>query len=338
MNSSYKARLVACVLGGLFVLAVRAGDIPRRVVPAGVGINIHFIRGHEPDLDLIAAAGIKFVRQDFFWTSTERRKGEYDWSEYDDLLAQLDRRGLRAYFIFDYSHPLYEPEVTATNPITGQPEDRTTASPQHAESVQAFANWAAAAAKHFHGRGVIWEIWNEPNISFWKPKPDAGQYAALALATCRAVGAADPEATIVAPATSGLPQDFLESVFQSGLLEYLDAVSVHPYRPPSVPPETAASEFQRLRMLIEKYAPAEKKNMPILSGEWGYSSNTKGVSLEQQANFIARQQLSDLLCGVPVSIWYDWKNDGEDAGNAEHNFGTVGPDLNPSPPILPSKP
>ena len=38
---------------------------------------------------------------------------------------------------------------------------------------------------------------------------------------------------------------------------------------------------------------------------WGYSSNTKGVSLAQQADFIARQQLSNLLNGVPLSIWYD---------------------------------
>jgi hypothetical protein len=117
-------------------------------------------------------------------------------------------------------------------------------------------------------------------------------------------------------------------------LEYLDAVSVHPYRPPSRSPETAANEYKRLRALIYKYAPAEKKEMPILSGEWGYSSNTKGVSQEQQANFIARQQLSNLYSGVPLSIWYDWKNDGNDPGENEHNFGTVTSDLTPKPAYL----
>ena len=44
-----------------------------------------------------------------------------------------------------------------------------------------------------------------------------------------------------------------------------------------------------------------------------------------------RQQLSNLMNGVPISIWYDWKNDGEDAAEREHNFGTVLPDLAPKP-------
>ena len=136
---------------------------------------------------------------------------------------------------------------------------------------------------------------------------------------------------IVGPATSTFPWDFLESVFKSGILEYLDAVSVHPYRPPSRSPERAAAEYKRLRALIDTYAPEGKKGMPILSGEWGYSSNTKGVSLDQQANFIARQQLANLLSGVPLSIWYDWKNDGDDPAENEHNFGIVMPDLTPKP-------
>jgi hypothetical protein len=44
---------------------------------------------------------------------------------------------------------------------------------------------------------------NEPNISFWKPKPDVQQYSTLALATAKAVREADPNATIIGPATSG---------------------------------------------------------------------------------------------------------------------------------------
>ena len=208
---------------------------------------------------------------------------------------------------------------------------KTTSSPQHPESVAAFANWAAAAVQHFRGRKIIWEIWNEPNIHFWQPKPDAPQYAALALATCRAIRAADPQATIVAPATSGLPW-FMETLFKSGALEYLDAVSVHPYRDYSKPPESAAADYVKLRELIDHYAPAAKKDrLPILSGEWGYATHVKGLTLEKQAAFAARQQLANLLYNVPLSIWYDWKNDGNDPNEREHNFGTVLPDLKPKP-------
>jgi polysaccharide biosynthesis protein PslG len=310
------------------------GEIPEPVLPAGVGVNIHFVTGHEQDLDLIAGAGFKFVRMDFAWGGIETRQGEYDWSGYEELLANLEKRGLRAIFILDYSHPLYEETVTSPNPITAAPQ-KATASPQHPASIAAFARWAAVSAKHFQGRHVLWEIWNEPNGNFWSPKPDAQQYSTLALATCKAIRDAEPRATIIGPASSGFPWEFLETFLKSGVLEYLGAVSVHPYRNPRRPPETAASDYQKLRTLIERYAPASKKDrIPILSGEWGYSTHKKGVSLETQGAFAARQQLSNLLNGVPLSIWYDWKNDGPDPNENEHNFGTVLPDLQPKPAYM----
>ena len=37
------------------------------------------------------------------------------------------------------------------------------------------------------------------------------------------------------------------------------------------------------------------------------------------------------LNNVPLSIWYDWKNDGQDTNENEHNFGTVTYDLQPKP-------
>ena len=308
-----------------------AAEIPEAVLPAGVGVNIHFVTGHERDLDLIAAAGFKFIRMDFHWEAVESRRGEYDWSGYEALLANLDKRGLRAIFILDYSHSLYEESVTSPHPITGH-SHKTTASPQHPESIAAFARWTAASARHFHGRHVLWEIWNEPNGNFWSPKPDAQQYSRLALATCKAIRESDPQATIIGPASAGFPWDFLETFLKSGVLEYLDAVSVHPYRDAHSPPETAAGDYQRLRQIIARYAPQSRKaEMPILSGEWGYSTHAGGVPLETQAAFAVRQQLSNLLNGVPLSIWYDWKNDGPDANENEHNFGTVLPDLKPKP-------
>ena len=324
---------VCCLLlaASFFGVATSAAELPNLALPAGVGVNIHFTRGHGHDLDLIAAAGFKFIRMDFVWSETEPKKGTYDWSAYDALTANLESRGLRAYYILDYSNPLYEETVTGKDPISGQ-ETKTLSSPQHPDSVAAFARWEAAAAKHFSGRHVIWEIWNEPDGSFWQPKADVQQYTTLALATARAVRAADPSATILAPATSGFPWPFLETFLSSGVLEYLDGVSVHPYRAPNQPPETALADYHRLRELIATHAPPARRNfIPIISGEWGYSSNTKGVSPERQAQFMVRQQLFNLLNGLPISIWYDWKNDGNDPNENEHNFGTVSPELAPKP-------
>jgi len=306
-------------------------QVPEPVLPQGVGVNIHFVTGRERDLDLIAAAGFKFIRMDFGWEATERTRGVFDWSDYDELTTNLAKRGLRPIYIFDYSHRLYEDEVETKNPITGKP-DKDIASPRKPESVAAFARWAAAAAAHFKGRGVIWEIWNEPNISFWKPKPDVTNYTALALATCKVVRAKDPRATIIGPASSGFAPAFMERFLASGVLKYLDGVSVHPYRDYKKPPETAGADYAKLRALIDRYAPAAKKGkLPILSGEWGYATHDRGLSLETQAAFAARQQLVNLLHRVPLSIWYDWQNDGPDPKEREHNFGVAFGDLKPKP-------
>jgi hypothetical protein len=316
----------------LLPLAAMAAELPEPVLPAGVGVNIHFVQGHQRDLDLIAAAGFKFVRMDFAWEGIEKKKGEYDWSAYDELTENLEAHGLRAIYILDYSHRLYEEQVDSKNALKTAVPQRDTASPQHPESIAAYANWAAAAVKHYHGRHIIWEIWNEPNGFFWKPKPDAGQYSALAVAAGKAIREADPEATLIGPALSGFQPPYMETFLKSGVLQYLDAVSVHPYRSPKKWPETAAGDYQKLREKIEQYAPtAGKKKLPIISGEWGYSTKIGDVSLETQAAYLVRQQLFNLLEGIPLSIWYDWKNDGTDPHEVEHNFGTVTDNLEPKP-------
>ncbi len=309
-----------------------AADFPKLVLPDTCGVNIHFTRGHEKDLDLIAAAGFKFIRMDFSWEVTEQKRGQYDWLDYDELVINLKKRGLRALFILDYSNGIYEPDVDSIHPFTHQSEKRP-GSPQHPSSISAYSRWAAAAAKHFRGQKIIWEIYNEPNGLFWKPKADAAQYAALALAASKGIRAADKHATIIAPATSGIPLDFIEPLLKSGVLEFIDGVSVHPYR--NEAPETAGTDYKKLREMIECYAPVARKNkIPILSGEWGYTSFTGGVPMETQAAYLVRQQLFNLWSGIPISIWYDWKNDGPDPKEGEHNFGTVTGDLKPKPAYL----
>lgn len=298
---------------------------PDRSINAGV--NIHFTTSHEKDLDMIAAAGFKFVRMDFVWHNIEKAKGVYDWSDYDELTSNLEKRGLRALFILDYSNSLYEPEVESKDPITGEAQ-KGIAAPCHPESVEAFARWAAAAAERYRDKKIVWEIWNEPNITFWRPAPDVNQYLKLAFATSKAIRSVDPGAVIIGPATSQIPIPFIESFLASGILEYIDGVSIHPYRDYSRSPETAIEEYEKIWGLIEKYNPG-KKNIPIISSEWGYASATKGVSVETQAAFLVRMQLANLLYGVPLSVWYDWKNDGTQPGNFEHNCGTVTYDLEP---------
>ena len=256
-------------------------------------------------MEMLAAAGFRWVRMDFSWEGTERRAGEYNFAGYDRLLRSLDRFGIRALLILDYSNPLYDQGL----------------SPHTEEGRKAFARWAAAAAVHFKDRGVLWEVWNEPNLrQFWKPQGNAQHYAKLARETCDAVHLAAPGSLCIGPATSRIPLDFIGQCFENGLLGVWDAVSVHPYR--SQAPETVLPEYEALRREIRRYAPAGRV-IPVISGEWGFSSIATQMTPERQGDYLARQFLTNLSAGVPISIWYDWHDDGADEKEKEHHFGTV---------------
>jgi polysaccharide biosynthesis protein PslG len=287
--------------------------IPEAMLPEGVGVNTHFITGGTVDHDMIATAGLKFIRQDFFWYLIETVKGQYDWANYDTLMEELNQRGIRALVTLNLNNILYASENRW--------------GPTDTANINAYARFAAAAASRYESSHCLWEIWNEPNAgNTWHPAANATDYANLALAACKAIRTADSNAFIVAPAEAGVGTSFLKTIFQAGLLQYLNAVSVHPYRdgPPPRLPETVGSDFQNIKALIAQYAPPGRQ-IVIISGEWGYSTCnlTTGVSLLTQADYFARMNLYNLYCGVPLTIWYDWKNDGTDPAQIGQNRGLV---------------
>jgi hypothetical protein len=273
--------------------------------PQTLGVNIHFTQPLPGELEMIAAAGIGWIRTDFDWASTEQSMGVYDFSAYDGLLADLASYHIRAILILDYANPLYDKGL----------------SPYDDEGRAAFAAWAAAAAVHFRGHDVVWEMYNEPDLT-WTPRPNAEAYAKLALAVGKSLREAVPQAIYIGPALSyRMNFFFLRVSLEAGLLTYWSAVSVHPYR--QIAPETAESDYQKLRLLIAEYAPSGK-NIPIVSSEWGYSTYWNGFNNEVQSKFLAREWLVNRASEIPLSIWYDWRDDPPDRQDPEEShFGIV---------------
>ena len=274
------------------------------VIPDGLGYNIHFTDAKPGEMEMIAESGATIIRMDFGWSGTEREKGIYNFSAFERLTDSLEKHKMKPLYILDYSNRHYDEGL----------------SPYSDEGRKAFAKWAAAAAVHFKGRGILWEMYNEPNIRFWRPRPNPDDYIKLALEVGKALREAAPDELYIGPATSAIDMDFLEKCFKGGLLEYWDAVSVHPYR--QTAPETVIEEYAKLRYLIDKYAP-KNKHIPILSAEWGYSSAWGSYNDNRQGKMLPRQWMINLACDIPVSIWYDWHDDGTDPKEAEHHFGTV---------------
>ncbi len=270
-----------------------------------LGVNIHFVDPKPGELKMIADAGFRWVRMDCKWEAIEREPGRYDFSAYDRLLKQLDDFHLRPLFILDYGNPLYTAGMSVRTP----------------ESRAAFTRWAVATAQHFAGRGIVWELFNEPNMEmFWPPQPDAEEYNALAQQVTGAFHSSVPDEQLIGPATSQIDFRFIEATLNS--VGSFSAISVHPYRHSN--PETVADDYARLRQLVDKHrAQSDSQAHDIISSEWGYSSVWSRMTEDQQAVMLVRQFLTNVANGIRLSIWYDWHDDGDDPKEPEDHFGLV---------------
>jgi hypothetical protein len=97
--------------------------------------------------------------------------------------------------------------------------------------VAAYARSAGIAAKRYAGLGMIWEIYNEPDLLYGEDVDVAvPQYVALAKPTALAIRANDATALILTGGTSGRDEHFPFAIAAGkALAPYVDAVSIHPY-------------------------------------------------------------------------------------------------------------
>lgn len=262
------------------------------------------------EFDMLEAAGCGLVRRDILWDWVETSPGVYDFGFFNDLQVACQARNMRNLFILCFTKHYYG-EDPATYPSSPAWQ-------------RAFVNYAVAVAKNFKGKGLIYELWNEPNDC---PNPGMGDpatYAALAKLVYPAMKAVDPTCTIIGPAVSNISSNsdggatWCRRAYEHGLLSAVDAVSVHPYNGVQ-PPEFFV--FNRA-----SYGGVTK---PVVCSEWGVSAAE--VSAQTQADYLVRYNLVSLSQGVPFAVWYNWKNNGTDPTHQQQNFGLVTADLEEKP-------
>jgi hypothetical protein len=276
-----------------------------------LGVNIHRL-GDQAALDLAREAGFTFIRADLLWRQVERN-GRYRFVAYDRLLNALESRGMGALWILDYGHP-----------------DHGGDTPRRPDDVAAFARFAEAAAAHFKGRNVRYEVWNEADTDrFWPPHPNAVEFALLLREAAAAIHRADPAARVASGGLARMDLPFLEATIAAGWTGDVNAVGVHPYR--KAGPESLAAELPLLRQALAR---ASLDKLEIWDTEWGYASydyfsqNLHGdghgaPGRQRQAVLACREALTVWSLGLPVAVWYDLHDDGDEPKNPEHNYGLL---------------
>jgi polysaccharide biosynthesis protein PslG len=248
----------------------------------------------------MAESGFPIHRATVAWHDSEAPRGTYNWSLQDALMQENQRCGLRPLLLLAYGHPEYDAS-SGPSPSCGVYSVLTQ------EGREGFAAWARQVARRYRGRQAIYELWNEPNITLFWPKPDPDAYVALVEAAAPAIRSEDPTAIILGGALS--PKDmgdqldlpFLNRCVGKGLLEHVDAISWHPYNLDR--PERVREQIATLRALVDRHAPVGRR-IELLVSEVGYTipDSPEGY-LREGGHFVPRLLLSNLSLGVPTVLY-----------------------------------
>lgn len=195
-------------------------DFPAPVTDAAIpslGVNAALEQYDDGELDAalsrMAAGGITWVRQSFYWSQIDAGEGRLDWNVPDRILTALSRYPqLRLVAVLDDNPPI-------------PPSDPN-----------GFAAFAGEFASRYGVQVDYYQIWDEPNLAdHWGGNPvNPSAYADLLARSASEVRAADADARILlaglAPTIETGPQNlsdvrYLDRLYEAGgssLFRYRD--------------------------------------------------------------------------------------------------------------------
>ncbi len=197
----------------------------------------------ERSLQLAAAAGFHFIRQQFPWEDIEvAGKGDYidpkwgvnTWEKYDRIVDLARRYGIQVIARLDAPPAWSRSQGSAPGWTKAPPDDLTD-----------YGDYVHAVVSRYRGRVRYYQIWNEPNIyDEWgdQPADPAGYVRLLQVAWSRAK-AADPDCIIIAAGLAATTQEvppefgprnvsdllYLEQMYAAGAQGYFDIMGVMSY-------------------------------------------------------------------------------------------------------------
>lgn len=262
----------------------------------------------------LAQTGTSQIRDTIAWNQFEPEEALYTGGPpwYEEYLDGAAEEGITPLVILSYGNKLYDVD-----------EEGIGAAPYTEEGIQAYADYASAVLSSYGGVVQEVEVWNEYNGAGapWNRGPckaDARCYYEMLKVTHEVVQETHPEATVVGPAGVTIPYGWLEELFSYGALDYLDAVTVHPYGFPASPEmgyprrgfgNGLERRIEDLDALVREYNDGESKPIWFTEIGWGsYAPAPRGVTESTQADYLVRSHVIALASGVDRIHWYSLRN------------------------------
>jgi len=261
---------------------------------------------HHVLLPIAKKAGVKWIRDEVYWSYIETEKGKIEVMDlHDEYIDTALANGINVLICLGYANQFYD---------NGKP-------PQTQEGYEAFGRYAATVAEHFKGRVSHFEIWNEYNGMQATRNLSPENYARMLKVAYDAIKNVNPEATVICGGVITADVAWVERVIKEIGIEYMDALALHPYGYPSNP---EGAGFENSMTSFHKLAKKYGKDMEAWATEYGYPTYVDCVSEDIGGAYISRAHIISSATYPNDKIFkYDLMNDGTTANGREHNFGLV---------------
>lgn len=331
---SYTLRMPGGDISGATSFVI--GDPVERPAPGGSGFLFGICSHpehrpaaeHEQEMEAIAAAGATVARVGVAWAGLEPQPGAWKWDLQDRLVALAAAHGIETQPIIGFGPPhaasAADRSAQADAYKTGK-RDPWKITLNGAPREEPWRGYVAAFADRYRGKIRFYEIWNEPDLGFWRGTTD--EYIARLRTASEEIRRADPAAlvmtggfaTVLEHAGRARNPDLQERV----LHEASDAFDIHAFHqhgPVDEFRQALAGELTRIRARMPN-------QRPVLFNETAITS--VGIGERAQAEILVKKLVLALGFGALGLTWYDLRNDGTQPDEAEHNYGLLTRDFRP---------
>jgi len=227
--------------------AAPSGDVEE----FGYGVAVNGVGGGDPAywMGQVDSLGLGWMKQQFRWADFENTPGEVDWSGFDAVVDEANRRGLKVMFSV-VDAPEWSRSYTDQNP-EGAPPD----------NLELVADFMGRLVDRYKGRIHAIEVWNEQNLDReWDTAEgvSAERYVEMLRLSYQAIKSRDPNIIVVSGAlspTAGRQTDpnnpdrviwmddfdYMDRMIELDALSYCDCVGAH-HNGINMPPTVAWDE------------------------------------------------------------------------------------------------
>lgn len=282
---------------------------------------VTYVNDYQALNEMISKSGFGYVRWNQQFPYTMPHNNRTIIASYHNVLRDMCDNGIKA-LGFLFSTPSQYPIIEGEH------------WPQSDASRKKFGEFAEFMASRYKGIVNEFEFWNEWNLEgsqFNRLRLSVKDYFLALKEVYNGVKRGNPAALVAGAATSGDALEWNTELIKLGGGNYMDILTVHPYRWSTDP--ITGTMYERLKALRDMLDEHGHQDVDIWVSEVGYSNNYNGITDKTQGYYLAqvctmfqREQI------VGVTIIYKFISDGIVRSEREDNFGLIKAAQNPDVP------